>query len=137
MVLDSSRNNNNNNNEYDYRHIDIVIQKPKNHFCHFYVKDENQQTFTSLKKILKREGKPFSKWVSDLATDYVRLHEPGNPQQRIDTITKIGKAFKAETCQLCDAKPAFYGQQKGMWLGFCHFHWNATKFKTWRKASVK
>jgi len=36
------------------------------------------------KKIVRREGRSLSDLIRDLLRDYVRLHEPGNPQLPID-----------------------------------------------------
>jgi len=60
-----------------------------------YVPAEFEPTMETLKEILKREGRSISGWIRDNADQYVRLHEPGNPQQRLDTILKLGKAYHA------------------------------------------
>jgi len=61
-----------------------------------YVKPETKQNMIpQLKRILKREGKSMSNWFGENVESYCRLHEPGNPQQRLDTILKLGKAYHA------------------------------------------
>jgi len=47
----------------------------------FYVPNGFRPTLEKFEKILKREGSNLSKWFRQQATDYVRRHEPGNPQQ--------------------------------------------------------
>jgi hypothetical protein len=73
-------------NYFDEKHIRIV---------QIYINKHRRGIYESLQEILKRDGKSFSSWVLDYAQDYVRLHEPGNPQQRLDTILKLGKAYHA------------------------------------------
>ena len=80
---------------YGYRHIDIDIDRRKKKERRFYVPSSFECTFDMLQSILKREKSNFSKWVREQTESYVRLHEPGNPQQRLDTILKIGKAYHA------------------------------------------
>jgi hypothetical protein len=84
--------------DYRHRHIDIDIEtrdKRKSRERRFYIPVSFENTFDLLQTILKREGSNFSRWVRDNAESYVRLHEPGNPQQRLDTILKLGKAYHA------------------------------------------
>jgi hypothetical protein len=81
--------------DYRHRHIDIDIRHRKKKERRFYVPATFENTFDMLQNILKREHSNFSQWVRDQTESYVRLHEPGNPQQRIDTILKIGKAYHA------------------------------------------
>ena len=92
--------------EYRHRHIDIDIEKRKRkgRERRFYVPSKFENTFDMLQTILKREHSNFSQWVRDQTESYVRLHEPGNPQQRLDTILKIGKAYHApgKICEVRD-----------------------------------
>jgi hypothetical protein len=62
----------------------------------FYVPESWEETLDTLEEILKREGSNLSKWIRQNGDHYVRLHEPGNPQQRLDMILKLGKAYHAE-----------------------------------------
>jgi len=48
------------------------------HLGRFYIRDPN--LFEKLREILDREGKSLSEWIHEQARDYVRRHEPGNPQ---------------------------------------------------------
>ncbi len=99
--------------EYRYIHIDIDIDKvgrPKAFFDKkhirnvvLYVNQKNRLLYGTLKEILRREKRSFSSWVLENAESYVRLHEPGNPQQRLDTIIKLGKAYHAPS-KICGYK---------------------------------
>jgi len=56
-------------------------EKPPKRAVHkvtFYVRDPN--LLERLRRILDREGKSLSGWLHEQARDYVRRHEPGNPQ---------------------------------------------------------
>jgi len=99
--------------EEEYRYIDIDISRlgrPRQNsdekherLIQVYVNKNKRSTYKVLLSILQREGKSFSAWVFDNAETYVRLHEPGNPQQRLDTILKTGKAFHSPS-RICGFK---------------------------------
>jgi hypothetical protein len=61
----------------------------------FYWKKEDARLWKDAKATAKREGKHISNIIAEYLEQYVRLHEPGNPQQRLDTILKLGKAYHA------------------------------------------
>ena len=71
----------------------------------FYVPPEWEEVLKKLEEIVKRENRTFSEWVREAANSYVRLHEPGNPQQLLTTIMEIGHAYRANSCCVC-SKPA-------------------------------
>lgn len=100
-----------------------IIYEPKNF----------EHTMKKMQDILKREGKTFSGWVREQVRLYVKLHEPGNPQQRIDTMAKLGTPYKANSCQMCSRKPVMSGVKNGMWLGYCKVHWNAKGFSVFKE----
>jgi hypothetical protein len=52
-----------------------------------YVPGDMQPTLKKLREILDREGKSVSAWFREQAVDYVREHEPGNPQKRLEPFT--------------------------------------------------
>lgn len=81
-----------------HRYIDIEDKQGK-----FYIPKNQQLTFKKLREILRRERKSLSAWILDNAVSYVRLHEPGNPQQRIDIILKNGQAYRAVPLCGCGA----------------------------------
>jgi len=98
--------------EEEYPYTDIRIRRgnrvtfyvSKNEKRDIYIPDYYLPTLKKLREILKREGKTLSEWIRDHAIEYVRLHEPGNPQQRIDTIMKLGKAYRAVPFCKCGKK---------------------------------
>ena len=97
-----------------------------------YVSEINEAIIEKAKEMLDRENSSLSKLFIKTVQQYVRLHEPGNPQQRLDTIIKIGKAFKAETCQDCNLAPVKWGLKNTVWLGYCEVHWNPRRFRVTR-----
>lgn len=117
--------------EYRHRHIDIDIEtrdKRKSRERRFYIPASFENTFDLLQTILKREHSNFSQWVRDNAESYVRLHEPGNPQQRLDTILRLGKAYHAPS-RICGFKDCLRDSvtvgvfvQNGKEYGLCHKH---------------
>ena len=86
----------------------------------FYIKPECQITITKLAEILEREGKSVSQWILDNAESYVRLHEPGNPQQTLTYIIKNGKPYRARTpsdCKFWNPRP----KAQPPYTAFCGF----------------
>lgn len=62
--------------------------------------------------------------------NYAQLHEPGNPQQRLDVISELGRAYRSGKCFECDKKP----QYKVFYLGgktllLCEDHYSKERFK--------
>jgi len=122
--------------EYRHRHIDIDIErreKRKSRERRFYIPSSFENTFDLLQTILKREGSNFSRWVRDNAESYVRLHEPGNPQQRLDTILRLGKAYHAPS-RICGFKDCMRDSvtvgvfvQNGKEYGLCKKHLTEAK----------
>ena len=49
-----------------------------------------QETWETFKEICRREGSTASEKIRELIFEYVRVHEPGNPQTRLDVILKDG-----------------------------------------------
>jgi len=50
----------------------------------FYIRDDQKEVYEKLKSILMRERVSFSEWVWNLIYEYVKRHEPGNPQLRLN-----------------------------------------------------
>ena len=114
---------------YTYMHTHT---KRKNHST-FYFPESFQNTFDLLHTILKREGSNFSQWTRDNAESYVRVHEPGNPQQRLDTILRLGKAYHAPS-RICGFKDCMRDSvtvgvflQNGKEYGLCKKHLQEAK----------
>jgi len=53
---------------------------------HFFIYPEDEVIFSKFKEISKREGKSMSTIIKKLIRQYVEVHDPGNPQLRIDKI---------------------------------------------------
>jgi len=102
-AYEECRTNERTNEDVDYSHSHIAIAiSPK--VKRFYVPQYFQPKMKLLEAILKREGVTLSAWIRRQTEEYVRLHEPGNPQQRIDTIMKLGKAYRAVPLCSCGRK---------------------------------
>lgn len=127
--------------EYRYIDIDISTQgRPRQHsdekhkrLVQVYVNRQGQLLYENLKEILKREKRSFSSWVMENVESYIRLHEPGNPQQRLDTILRLGKAYHAPS-RVCgfkdclrDAVAVGVFVQNGREYGLCPKHLKEAK----------
>jgi hypothetical protein len=64
--------------------------------------EDAKRLWQEFKEIGKREGKPISQLFREFVEQYVQLHEPGNPQQRLDTIVRLGKKYVSP--KLCGFK---------------------------------
>jgi len=60
-----------------------------------YVPPEKKRIYEKLKHILRREGRTVSRWFLEQAEIYVRLHEPGNPQQVLNHFFENDKPYRA------------------------------------------
>ena len=76
-------------------------------FKSFYWPDDEEarRLWKEAKEIARREGKSVSLLIREFLEQYVRLHEPGNPQQRLDTIIKLGKKYVAP--KICEFKDCY------------------------------
>ncbi len=91
--------------EYRHRHIDIdIVPKRQPKERRLYIPFFWEHRFKQLQAILAREGNSVSRWFREQADPYINQHEPGNPQQRIDTIMRIGKPYRAHALCQCGAK---------------------------------
>jgi hypothetical protein len=83
--------------EYTYTYIRTRTRtgQGKSSKVTLYVPVAKQRLIQDVKQVLKREGSSISRFMIDKFEEYYRLHEPGNPQQRLDTIIKLGKAYHA------------------------------------------
>jgi len=85
--------------KYDHDHMIIAISKNTSEsrnnvgqkLLHLYVPQEYAVTVEKAKKIARREGRSISKLVMELLRDYVRVHEPGNPQLPLTRFTEEEK----------------------------------------------
>lgn len=74
--------------------------------CQIYVPPGKKKMLQEVREMLDREGKSLSKFVIEKAEEYHRLHDPGNPQQLLDVIMKLGKAYHAPG-PLCEVRDCF------------------------------
>lgn len=92
----------------------------------FYVSHEFEPTLQKLMEILKRDSKSLSQWIREHAVEYVRVHEPGNPQQTLTRILKSSKAYRAPDCSFANCKKSSVGQvvnvKSGKKFWVCMFH---------------
>lgn len=97
-----------------------------------YLGRENKDEWKKFKEICKREESTASKRLLEFIKDYNLRHDSGNPQQRLDTIQDLGKAYRAESCQTCGAQPEFEGYDGKRWLRFCSAHFRKNKYLAFR-----
>lgn len=103
----------------------------------FYYPESFRLTLNKLEEILDREGSNLSKFIREKASEHVRLHEPGNPQQLLTTVMELGKAYRADACIDCGGPADYEVTETGKKTKFftCHVHFAQRKprLKTWRK----
>jgi len=87
--------------EYTYTYIRIRTRTKRK--LTLYIPETSRLLIDNARTVLKREGKSISNFLVEQLESYCRLHEPGNPQQRLDTILKLGKAYHAP-CRVCGFK---------------------------------
>lgn len=99
------------------------------------VPQEAEGAFKKLPEIADRENRSMTEIVVELIESYVRLHEPGNPQQRLDVIVRDGKAYHADQCTVCGGKPVFMGFEDGVQRLFCRdcFGKKKLRLQGWRE----
>ena len=100
-----------------------------------YVPDELQSVWTAYQEIVKREGKTVSEAIVEYVCEYTRMHAPGNPQQRLDTIMDLGRAYRSDQCNMCERKPVFkaFLGKKSVLLCEEHFEQKRGWFMGWKK----
>jgi len=107
----------------------------------FYVPESFERIIEKMEKILKREGSNLSKWIRQNIEEYVRRHEPGNPQQRIERY-KDGDAkpfISAKGCAYCnrDATRALRWKKDRL-VPLCKLHYNLfCKSPNWTETGYK
>ena len=135
---------------YRHRHIDIDIEdkgkeRKGKRERRFYVPKSFEAVFEKLETILKREGSNLSKWARQQAADYVRLHEPGNPQQPIERYLreKDAKPYVApRKCAIVECPnnavgTAIFKPDKTEWA-FCKYHLREKEFQpNWKVTDKK
>jgi len=89
--------------EREYTYTYIRVRTPTNRKLTLYIPETSRLLIDNARGVLRREGKSISNFLVEQLEAYYRLHEPGNPQQRLDTILKLGKAYHAP-CRICGFK---------------------------------
>ena len=80
----------------------------------FYVPPEFEHSLKKMEEILHREGSSLSKWIRQQIDEYVRAHEPGNPQQLIPRYVEHGKPYIAPgKCVYCPRPGVTTGVYEG------------------------
>jgi len=125
--------------EYAYRPMPIDLSKntsgsPEN--CRtkkypwqlkIYIPQEHRVIFEKAKAIARREGRSLSDLIRDLLRDYVRVHEPGNPQLPLTRFT--GESHDPNRCSVegCDAPAAYVVHLEGRCIRVCMDHLRAMR----------
>ena len=79
----------------------------------FYFREGGEVLFKKFKEISEREGRAMGQILEDLVREYVRIHEPGNPQKRLDVILK-GEKGLIPRCSVCgDPAERVYHTRRG------------------------
>ena len=115
--------------KYDHDHMIIAISKNTSEslnnvgqkLLHLYVPQEYAVIVEKARKIAKREGRSLSKLVMELLRDYVRVHEPGNPQLPLTRFTEERKREEPPRWLTCTysrkelRNGEFYCSRFGFW----------------------
>lgn len=103
-----------------------LAKKKKSSVVHIYLKPEKEHVYYKIVKILEREGRSFSDLVWERIESYVRLHEPGNPQQTLPEIVRRKKAYVApKRCGITNCERecvAVYVHESGYEMPVCDYH---------------
>ena len=112
--------------EYTYTYIRTRTRTTRK--LTLYIPEASRLLVDNARGVLKREGKNLSNFLIDQLESYYRLHEPGNPQQRLDTILRLGKAYHAPS-RICGFKDCMRDSvtvgvflQNGKEYGLCEKH---------------
>ena len=88
-----------------------------------YWGNDPTDTWAKFLKICKREGSSGSEKIRDLVRDYVKLHEPGNPQQLLTRFAEGGGAYRApHTCCFCWRQGEYVGEYEYTKYRLCEIH---------------
>jgi len=99
--------------EYAHTHMRIRIlnniRESQNNVgrLHLYVPQEYAIIIKKAREIARREGRSLSNLVMELLRDYVRRHEPGNPQLPLTRFTGESKDGRRCSVEGCDEPAQF------------------------------
>jgi hypothetical protein len=114
----------------------LTIEESSKDIVNFYAKKEfRQTTWPKFERICAREHTSRSKKIREFVEAYVKLHDPGNPQQRIDVIAKLGVPYRAGSCVDCGRKPKYEAQIKDVRVFLCEQCLN--KRRKWPSTNAK
>ena len=71
--------------------------------ANIYIPEEFKSQWKKFVEICKRDNSSAGEKIRDYVATFVRLHDPGNPQQLIVTFLKGEKAYVAPKCFVCGA----------------------------------
>jgi hypothetical protein len=78
-----------------------------------YIPEGFREVWDKFLEICRREGSSGSDKIRDLITEYVRAHEPGNPQTRLDLILERGgPPSQPPSCSYCAKEARYVGYLK-------------------------
>jgi hypothetical protein len=99
-----------------------------------YIPPLKKDIVNKTKELLEREGSSLSQFLLAAIEEYYRLHEPGNPQQRLDTIVELGHAYRVNNCSICGAVPyaRVNNGQKTYFLCRPHFEHNKKRLTSYK-----
>ncbi len=117
--------------EYTYTYIRTRTRTKRK--LTLYIPEHSRLLVDNARTVLKREHKNLSNFLIEQLQSYYRLHEPGNPQQRLDTIMRLGKAYHAPS-RICGFKDCLRDSiavgifiQNGKEYGLCKKHLQEAK----------
>ena len=87
----------------------------------FYFPKDSEHLFRRFKEIADREGRSMSEILEGLVREYVRIHEPGNPQKRLDMIF-WGENGSVPRCSECGDPADRVYRVKGQAFFRCKMH---------------
>jgi len=84
-----------------------VNKTPKWFTRTLYIPELFLPVWTKFIEICDREGSSGSEKIREYVRDYVREHEPGNPQRLLDPVLKRGSYEDRPICSFCEEMAAF------------------------------
>jgi len=85
-----------------------------------YVPSDQVELLKRAKEIVRREGRSLSQLFIQFVREYVRQHEPGNPQLRLDRVLATGetKPEPIKCLHICGQteQEVWCGKKGGVWI---------------------
>ena len=86
-----------------------------------YIPERHREAVQRAKELMKKEGESLSRKVVQYLIDYVRMHEPGNPQLRLDRVLEEGGP-RGPVCAVCGMPARYQVNSPGGRLFRCRHH---------------